>query len=203
MKLTPHEETTVTTYNKIAREWDAQNISREYHRDVFAKFKQLLPVGKILEIGVGGGRDARELISMGYEYVGVDISDGLLEIARENNPGVSFLHQSVYELSFEPKSFDGFWASAVLLHVPKDKIDKALQRIHDVVRDDGIGFISLHYGEGEGIKTSEKGDRYFAYYTYPEFIKVLRRNRFDVIESIQKDQESGKTWLYFIVRVLK
>lgn len=42
-----------------------------------------MPAGKILEVGSGGGRDAKDLIEMGYEYIGIDISKGLLEEAKK------------------------------------------------------------------------------------------------------------------------
>jgi hypothetical protein len=39
----------------------------------------------------------------------------------------------IIQKSFEEK-FDGFWASAILLHVPKRKIDEALGKIHKNIK---------------------------------------------------------------------
>ena len=86
---------------------------------------------------------------MGYDYTGTDVSKGLLDAAQENNPGAKFYQMGVYDMDFPDNGFDGFWACAVLLHLPKSKITKALQSIHDIVCPEGVGFISLKEGEGE------------------------------------------------------
>jgi len=203
MPLTPQEEATIKTYDSIARDFAQRHGDRDFYRSELAKFKQLLPEGKILEIGCGPGKDASDLITSGYEYVGIDPSKGLLEIARENNPGVTFLEQNVEEMTFEPDSFDGFWASAVLLHIPKDKINKALSRIHEVVKTGGIGFISMHQGEGEELRNNEKGERFFSYYSLTEFSRVLELNRFKIIEAKTKTEENEKVWLYIFVEVVE
>lgn len=50
---------------------------------------QLLPIGKVLDVAMGSGRNAIYLAGMGFEVEGVDISEvsikNALQIARENN----------------------------------------------------------------------------------------------------------------------
>ena len=46
-------------------------------------------------------------------------------------------------LKFPPRSFDGFWAAASLLHTPKRKIKSVLGNIHKILKPEGVGFISL------------------------------------------------------------
>ena len=60
------------------------------------------------------------MIAFGYDYTGTDISTGLLNEARKKVPGQSFYEMSVYDLDFPEGTFDGFWASAILLHIPKN-----------------------------------------------------------------------------------
>lgn len=143
-------------------------LPRDFGARKWIGSQELLPTGKVLEIGSGGGRDAKELIAKGYKYTGTDVSKGLLEEARKANPSTVFLRQSVYDLDFPDNTFDGFWASAVLLHIPKDRIDEALSRLRAVVRNDGIGFISIKQGEGQKIEEyepdmEEKRTRLLAY----------------------------------------
>ena len=134
MKLTPQEKLTIEAYDQNATTWaQSRNKKGDWAKEK-ETFKEYLPSGKVLEIGSGGGRDAKDLIEMGYEYTGTDISKGLLEEARKNNPKATFLLQSVYELDFPEKTFDGFWACAVLLHMPKDRMSEALKSIHNVIK---------------------------------------------------------------------
>lgn len=206
MKLTSKEEETVNTYNKNAAEWAAKHFTKGFWKDELNKFYSLLPFGKILEIGSGGGRDAKELIEFGYDYVGTDVSEGLLKEARKVCHGSVFLKKSIYEFDFPRNYFDGFWTSATLLHIPKDRIDEALKKIHFVVKPEGVGFISIKKGIGEKIEEDEpemedKKPRSFAYYQEEEFKKVLERNNFEMMEFKEKYMSEKTIWLIYFVKV--
>lgn len=197
MYLTPEEKITLETYNKTAKKWFGEHKTAGFWKAEMDIFNKLLPSGNILEIGSGGGRDAKELIQLGYDYVGTDISTGLLEIAKKENPTLTFLQQSVYDLNFAEK-FDGFWASAVLLHIPKPRVDEALGKIHNVVRKDGIGFISLKQGIGERIDDG----RFFAYYAKEEFENILIKNKFETLEFRLNPMSDKTTFLCYFVKII-
>lgn len=154
------------------------------------RFRELLPKGKVLEIGSGTGKDASALIALGYDYIGTDASIGLLEIARKRNPGATFKLVKVHDLNFPNSKFDGFWTAATLLHIPKDKIDKALLSIKSVIKPEAVGFISIKAGKGE--RTDPQTGRWFAYYSLDEFHSVLEKNGFTVIE--EKTRKGEKDW---------
>lgn len=119
MKLTPEEELTIKTYDVHAEAWVSEHSSSGFWAEEMKIFRELLPEGRIIEIGSGGGRDAKELIEMGYNYVGIDASEGLLKQARKVNPNATLEHKSVYDLDYPENYFNGFWTSATLLHIPK------------------------------------------------------------------------------------
>ncbi|MDP4011296.1 MAG: class I SAM-dependent methyltransferase [Candidatus Roizmanbacteria bacterium] len=203
MKLTPQEQQTIDAYDQNATVWAKSRNKKGDWAEEKKKLKQHVLNGKILEIGAGGGRDARDLIDMGYDYVGTDISQGLLKEAQKNNPEAIFLLQSVYNLDFPDNSFNGVWACAVLLHMPKDRIDTALQNLHRVMKKDGTMFISLKKGNGEkfveGDHAGIQYKRFFSFYEMPEFSEILHRNNFEIVESYEMDH-SNKKWLVFFVR---
>lgn len=205
-RLTDEEEQTLKSYNANAKQWAQGHSDQDFWIEERKLFRKYLPKGKVLEVGAGGGRDAQKLISLGYDYVGTDISEGLLEVARENNPGATFLAKSVYDLDFPEDSFDGFWASAVLLHVPKDSINLALQNIKKVIKADGIGFISMKQGEDELLLEEDRGvegkfKRLFVFYSLDEFNKVLVDSGFEVLHSRVHPPEGKTIWLTYIVKV--
>lgn len=189
------EDQTTNYYDQHAGEWADKHDTGNFWVVPMEKLKELLPEGKIIEIGSGGGRDAKFLVGTGYDYTGTDISSGLLEIAKKHNPNEEFLQQSVYDLDFE-EPFDGFWASAVLLHIPKDRIHEALKSINSVLRVGAIGFISLKEGDGESV---DSDNRFFAYYNSEEFSKILAERGFEVLWT-EKREFKGTVWLQFIVR---
>jgi len=203
--LLPEEQATKETYDKLASAWVGSHNTDAFWKDEMQTFHKYLKQGAILEIGAGGGRDAKELVELGYSYVGTDVSSGLLDIARKEMPDQEFYEQSVHDLHFpEREKFDGFWASAVLLHVPKSRIDEALQQIKKVVKPGGVGFISLQNGDGEKSRINElhgqQLERWFAYWRKDEFTEVLERNAYKVLEYINHPFEGKDKWHCFFVQ---
>lgn len=203
MALEDKQLKTISYYDNHADKWAKEHGGYEeksFWEEEIQKFKELLPSGKVLEIGSGTGKDASALIKMGYQYIGTDASKELLEIAQERNPGARFVHRSVENLDFPENNFDGFWIAATLLHIPKEKIDGVLRVIHKQIKSGGVGFISVKQGKGE--KEDEETGRWFAYYSEDEFRKLFESNNYKVIESRIKPTEKN-TWLIFFVKVQK
>jgi hypothetical protein len=48
--------------------------------------------------------------------------------------------------------FDGVWACASLLHVPRKEIDDVLERIILALRPEGICYLSFKEGDGERLQ---------------------------------------------------
>lgn len=185
--LLPEEELTKKAYDDMAHQWSGSHPVQGFWKREMQRLQQFLPGGTVLEIGSGGGQDAIELINMGYDYVGTDISPALLKLARKKSPQAEFFEQSVYDLSFPgTEPFDGFWAAAVLLHVPKHRMDEALQSIARVVKKDAIGFITMKDGKGEGLKShsmsGKEMQRFISYWDATEFGDILRKNNYEVLE---------------------
>jgi ubiquinone/menaquinone biosynthesis C-methylase UbiE len=136
VNLTQAESDTITWYDTHPDRWGyahtRDEASKDFH-DEPEKFRNILPAGKLLEVGCGNGRQAQEFLDFGYEYVGVDASEGLLSIAREKNPTGTFSLQNVYSMDFPDLTFDGFWANAILLHIPRERLEDALKEIHRVI----------------------------------------------------------------------
>jgi SAM-dependent methyltransferase len=73
----------VSAYDKIARIYDPW--SRSVVEDVpFYVDEAVRSGGPVLELGVGTGRIAVPIAASGIRVVGVDLSAGMLEVAREN-----------------------------------------------------------------------------------------------------------------------
>ncbi len=70
--------------------------------------RQLEPVNNslLLDAGCGSGMFSHMAIANGAEVIGVDAAPGLLEVARERNPGNNFLEEDLESLPFASGSFD-------------------------------------------------------------------------------------------------
>jgi 2-polyprenyl-3-methyl-5-hydroxy-6-metoxy-1,4-benzoquinol methylase len=203
-KLTEEEELTRQTYNKLAIEWSTTHNIKTFWQEEMEQFNKFLPKGKILDVGSGAGRDARKLVDYGYDYIGTDYSDRLIEQARKSNPGLIFKEHSVYDLEFE-KLFDGFWCAALLLHIPKKRIQEAMKAIRKNMKTGAVGFISTKEGNGEGIEARgglKDYDRLIAYWQNEDFRNILTQEGFEILQEGKKPYEDS-VWLTYIVRVIK
>lgn len=204
MGLTSKERLTIGYYDGHAEEWIRERGGFEtlsYWQQEIERFHSLLTKGRVVEIGPGAGREAELLISLGYDYTGIEPSIKLLKKAQYRNPKGKFIHKDICSLNLVPNYFDGFWTAASLLHIPKSKIDKALKNISKTVKANGMGFISLKAGVGEEQEKDTK--RWFSYYQEGEFDEILTRNKFEIVEKKSRVQSPKTTWLIFFVKNLK
>lgn len=191
---------TINYYDLKAIEWYSTHGGEErdsWWKKEMQRFNEYLPFGNIIEIGAGVGKDAEALIAMGYDYLGTDASTGLLGIAKRRNPNATFIQKYVHEIEPSIGLFDGFWASAVLLHIPREEILESLTAISSVVKKGGIGFITLKEGDGEIIE-KETG-RLFTYFREGEFRKTLEETGFSTLE-VGRRMPPKEDWLIFYIQ---
>lgn len=205
--FTKKEKITIESYDRLATEWVADHIQVDIFNYAFPIFRKYLAKGNLLEIGAGGGRDAKKLADAGFKYIGIDVSNNLLKEARKNNPKLKFLLTDISDFKSHDL-FDGFWCAATLLHIPKSKIVKTLKNIHDFIKPGGIGFICIKEGVGDLVKDKRLVDgklfeRYFTYYKQNEFLAILKKCGFSILETSSQPVSKKTTWLNFFVKVEK
>ncbi|MCB0323533.1 MAG: methyltransferase domain-containing protein [Bdellovibrionales bacterium] len=98
---------------------------------------ELLPPGRLLDVGCGTGVVLSHAIERGYTVSGIDPSRGMLAQALEQRrlPANCLICGSATELPFASASFDVVLASGSLVHVPD--IAKAAAEIVRVTRPGG------------------------------------------------------------------
>jgi SAM-dependent methyltransferase len=124
----------------------------------------LPPGGTILELGCGAGNHAVVMLAEGFSLRATDGSPEMAEIAARR------LGHPVEAMRFDQldahQAYDGVWASACLLHVPRDELAGILGRIHRALRPSGLFYASYKMGEGDG---RDSLGRYYNYAS-PEWI---------------------------------
>jgi ubiquinone/menaquinone biosynthesis C-methylase UbiE len=205
--LDNYEETTIQTYDNNAAIWAKQHdfdLSNNVFADALIEFYGLVADGlSVLEVGCGGGRDAAELVKH-YNYTGTDASGGMIRAAETNVPDGTFIKCNVYDLSEINKKFDAFWAAAVLLHIPKHRIDEALRSIRAVTTKDAIGMIAIKVGDKEEFEVRDidgvHEERLFTYWTNEDFTEVLKRNGLDIVSYTFKPVSQRTNWHIYLTR---
>lgn len=92
---------------------------------------------KVLEFGCGVGRWASIILKRGAIYYGVDISDSMLDMARNLIPKAEFYKIDSYKLPFKDNEFDMVFTITVLHHNPYEQQTKIIDELIRVTRPNG------------------------------------------------------------------
>ncbi len=106
-----------------------------------------IPEGLVVDLGCGSGLWARELLQAGYRVLGIDISEAMVEIAREKAPGAEFRVGSLFEAEIPP--CDAVTAVSEVLNYlfdPENEVrglDLVFGRVYEALRPGGVFVFDL------------------------------------------------------------
>ena len=155
---------TTAYYNTHSEEF-CQNTVDVDMSELYRPFLQEIPNGgRILDTGCGSGRDSLAFIRRGFKVVSIDASCEMVAAASRLT-GQPALPMRFDEIAFDSE-FDGIWACASLLHVPRHDLPPTLERLTRALKTSGVFYLSFKYGSRERME----GGRFFT-----DMNEVLRR----------------------------
>ena len=153
------ESRTLQYYENHAMEFISGTIVADMS-DMRSRFmNQLQPGAYILDLGCGSGRDAKAFLDAGYRVDAVDGSSELCRMASEYT-GIP-VRQMLFQDLDSVEIYDGIWACASILHLPKGELQEVLFRTLRALKPGGILYTSFKYGSFEGLRNG----RYFTDFT--------------------------------------
>lgn len=182
-------QTTIETYDKSAHdlaEYFKGIGARTHDIDLGFELAGNPENARVLEIGCGDGRDAAEIVRRTPNYVGMDASQGMLEVARAKVIGAEFVQADAAEYEM-PENLDLIFAFASLLHLRDAEVQDVLKRGHAALKPDGIFFLSLKYQRDyiEEIKDDRFGTRQFFFYSPERITKLAGASYENVFQDYQ------------------
>lgn len=123
-------------------------------REVLARFAEVVRGsggGPVADVGCGPGRITAHLRGLGLDAFGIDLSPGMIEVARRDHPGLRFAIGSMTDLDLADGSMAGLVAWYSLIHVPDEEIDSVFDHFRRVLRPGGMLLLSFHVGDGRSI----------------------------------------------------
>lgn len=128
----------------------------------------------VLDAGCGPGRDLARLAELGHRGVGVDLNRSFVDRARAHGPVVL---GDLRSLPLRSASFDAVWASASLIHLPRDHAALALGELARVARSGAPISASVKISGVTGwADDMPLGRRWFFVWTPDEFHTGGRRS---------------------------
>lgn len=105
-------------------------------------------VGKsVIDIGCGAGRTTYPLYTMGYDVIGVDYSEGMIDCARQKYPHIRFETGNCADLKYKDETFDNalFSFNGIMLERNYNMREKMFSEIHRILIPGGIFFFTTPY----------------------------------------------------------
>lgn len=123
-------------YNAIAIPFS--DTRKQLWNDLKPLVKYTKNSNKVLDLGCGNGRLYQLFCDLSIEYVGVDFSEGQLEMARKNYPEVKFVLGEMTDLPFKDNEFDIIYCIATFHHLShRESRLKALEEMKRVLKPEG------------------------------------------------------------------
>ena len=152
------DEATLRFYGGNAEAYAKRTFTSRQAR-LMAFLAQLPPGARILELGCGAGGDTAEMLARGFDVRPTDGSPEMAAIASKHlgRPVETLLFHELDVIA----AYDGVWANACLLHVPRAGLADDLARIRRALKAGGVFYASYKAGDADGR------DMLNRYYNYP------------------------------------
>jgi SAM-dependent methyltransferase len=202
MSTSPSFDPTVGYYNAHAARYAADTLSLDM-QGLYEPFLALVPPGgHILDAGCGSGRDSLAFLRRGYRVTAFDASAEMARLAGERT-GRPVAVLRFQDVAYEDH-FDGIWACASLLHVPRGQIGNVFAGLTRALRPGDVWYMSFKAGEAEGVRDG----RFFSDYTEQSLRGVIAQE--PSLEVIRlwatrdvRPSRQGDCWINALVRAGK
>ena len=200
--------------------WNSEEYAKgfsfvhEYGKDVLDLVDE--GSGVAVDLGCGTGALSGELAKKGYDVIGVDASEEMLDKARKEFPEIKFVLSDALTFSLEEKA-SVIFSNAVFHWIDREKQDELAANIYEQLLPGGV-LVTEFGGKGcaESVHSAleacfaKRGlvyPRTFYFPTIGEYAQVLERNGFIIRYAIFFDrpteQKSGhgvKDWCRMFVK---
>ncbi|MGV9298812.1 class I SAM-dependent methyltransferase [Amycolatopsis sp. NPDC003676] len=157
-------DTVADSYADRLRDSIAKSPSLRMTLGLFAA--QVQGNGPVADVGCGTGHVTAHLNGLGLDAFGLDLSPGMIEVARRDHPGLRFAVGSMTALPLPAASVAGLLSWWALIHVPDDEVPTAISEFYRVLRPGAPVAIGFHVGDVARLKTQGYGGHAMQVYVH-------------------------------------
>jgi SAM-dependent methyltransferase len=183
-------------YDAIADEYARRIYDELRHkprdRELLDRFAESVrDRGMACDLGCGPGQVARYLHERGIQVCGVDLAEGMLQRARQLNPGIDFHRGDMRALPFVENAWAGIAAFYAIVNLSPAEVAQATREIWRVLQPSGQLLMAFHLGEdvaqvaddiwGCGVSLE------FTFFRASTVLEYLSEAGFEIDEVIERD----------------
>lgn len=177
---------TLNSYESTVCEYSRNTETLHPHLHAKNFIEMLSPHAKIIDIGCGPGRDAKIFQENGLRVVGIDFSPKMIAIAKQNAPKAEFHVMNMERMDFPKEAFEGAWASASFVHLPKKRVVQVFKNIHNFLKTNGVFYLSVKKGTGEALAQDKRYgnmQKFWSFFEEAELVDLLKEANFEIVEA--------------------
>jgi SAM-dependent methyltransferase len=185
------------SYDRIAEAYHQRRINKtEINVQFLNQLRPYLPQsGSVLDLGCGGGRPiSKYFADSGYDVLGVDISEKMIELANASVPNARFKVGDIEKSDFPERSFDLIVSFFAIIHLPRDTHAQLFKKMYKWLKEDGAILVTLGAldNEEEQVDDWKSVPMYWSHFETKTYLDLLeqtglklygmQRRRFQVIQ---------------------
>jgi SAM-dependent methyltransferase len=183
------------SYDRVADEYVRRIFDELQHkpldRQLLDRFAdRVRDVGPACDMGCGPGQVARYLHELGLPVCGVDLSQAMVERARQLTPGVEFHAGDMRALDMPDATWAGIAAFYSIIHISRGDMPRTLGELRRTLRPGGVLLLAFHMGD-ETVHLEEWWGHQvsvdFHFFRSKEMAGYLQSAGLEVEEIIERD----------------
>jgi ubiquinone/menaquinone biosynthesis C-methylase UbiE len=191
------------SYDALAAEhsdWISSGLDdRPLDRALFAAFAELVRTGgngSVADVGCGAGRVTILLSRLGLDAFGIDLSPGMVALARRAYPQLRFEEGSMLSLDVPAAALGGLLAYYSIIHIARERRREVLAEFHRVLTPGGMLMLVFQIGDEQGHRTDFRGTPVSVdwYRQQPDDLaNLLRETGFELWTTAIREPESNES----------
>ena len=170
-------------YDQCADQYGSMR-QNEVEPDVNLLIEMLDEGARVLDIGCGAGVPITRTLAQHFEVTGVDFSEEMVSLSRENVPDATFIHADVLEVNLPAAEFDAVVSFYAIFHIPKELHKALFQRMHRWLKAGGYLLVTVSDKNEEPYTEDFFGvTMYWSNFGLQEYIEILSEIGFDIIKT--------------------
>ena len=146
------DDATRATYDAVARDYarivTGLDAEGPLDRAMLADFADRVD-GPVADVGCGTGRLTAYLAGLGIDVVGIDLSPGMIEVARQTYPTLRLEVGSMTALDLADGAVAGVLAWYSIIHTPLGGLPAVMSELHRVLTPGGHLLLGFQAGHDE------------------------------------------------------
>ena len=164
------------------------------------------PKSTVLDLGCGTGLPvAKFFMERGHFVTGIDLSDKMIRLAKENVPNAVFYTENIINAGLSGDSFDLIVSFYCLFHLRKEQQREIFNKIMHWLKSGGYAYFTLATKEYTGQEDFEGTIHFennilpYSHYSSAEYPKIFQDIGATLV-SMKKQTIGGETMLWVLLK---